>query len=310
MSDIDYGELFGIEPAGEAEETSAGAAEKPDSEPDAGTAEKSEEREAEPATPQEDGQKPGAADKTGDDQGKEQKQSDEDNARYAAARRKAEREAAEAIAKVKADAKKEIDDAFKNSGMINPYTKQPITSKQEYDEYRSKYDEEQKARVIRKAGMSDEEFDRFVENLPQVREAKAAAAAAQEAQQQARAREAQIKVEEQLKEISEMDPSIKELADLTKMDNYDQFYELVKRGNTLTDAYKLVNFDKLVNRQSAASRQAAINAAAGKSHMGKTSPRGQGAVTVPADVREMYRMFNPDATEAEIQAHYAKNHKT
>ena len=39
-----------------------------------------------------------------------------------------------------------------------------------------------------------------------------------------------MKVEEQLREISALDPSIKKLEDLTKMPNYTEFYARVQQG--------------------------------------------------------------------------------
>ena len=50
-------------------------------------------------------------------------------------------------------------------------------------------------------------------------------------------------------------------------------------------------------------------AADSKNHLIKTGTRGSGAVTVPPEIKEQYRLFNPDATDAEIQAHYSKYHK-
>ena len=158
----------------------------------------------------------------------------------------------------------------------------------------------------------DEEFKQFVEGLPEVKQAKEAQAAAETAARQAREQQAKLKVEEQLKEISALDPTIKELKDLAKMETYPKFYELVKRGNSLTDAFKLANYDALTGRAAAASRQAAINSAQGKQHLSPTTQRGAGAVSVPADVKAEYLAFNPDATDAEIQQHYnryVKNHK-
>lgn len=315
MADIDYGELFGIEDAAD-----AGAAETPDSQTvDAGTAEKSTEASGEPeAGTGADAERNAGDGADGGQDGQSSEgpaaetagQSAEENAKYAAARRKAERERDEAIAAAKAEMQKQMDEAFASSGMVNPYTKKPITSKAEYDEYRAKYDEEQRSRVMRKSGMTEDEYNRFVENLPQVREAKEAKAEAERITTEAREREARVRIDEQIREIGAIDPSIKSVEDLTKMENYDQFYALVKKGNTLTDAFKLVNYDRLVSSSSAAARQAALNAANGKAHMGRTSSRGQGAVAVPADVMEQYRFFLPDATDAEIQAHYQKYHRS
>ncbi len=229
-------------------------------------------------------------------------QTPEENAAFAAARRKAEQERDAAIAQAKEEAQKAIDEAFANSGLTNPYTKQPITTKAEFDAYREQYEKERHDRILKKTGMTDEEFKQYVDSMPEVQQARQAA-------QEMRAQQAQMKVEEQLREISALDPSIKKLEDLTKMPNYTEFYARVQQGLSLTDAYKLTNYDALTKGAAAASRQATLNAAASKNHLGATASRGEGAVSVPADVMEQYRAFNPDATDAEIQAHYNKYHR-
>lgn len=320
MDDIDYGALFGIdaegaevtEPAEPSGDTTAqGANEQEPAEP-AAVEEQIEETNAEGA--EDGGQSTGGDSPEGQADG--QKQTPEQNAKFAAARRKAEAERDAAIAKARQDAQSEaqrtIDEAFRNSGLTNPYTKKPITSKAEYDEYRTRLEADRKARLLKKSGMSDDEFREFVQGLPEVKQAKEAQAAAETAARQAREQQAKLKVEEQLKEISALDPSIQELKDLAKMETYPKFYELVKRGNTLTDAFKLANYEALTGRAAAASRQAAINSAQGKQHLSPTTQRGAGAVSVPADVKAEYLAFNPDATDAEIQQHYnryVKNHK-
>lgn len=320
MEDIDYGALFGIgaegaegtEPAEPSAETTAqGANEQEPAEPAA------VEEPEDTTTGGAEGADQGTGGNSPEGQDGEQKQqTPEQNAQFAAARRKAEAERDAAIAKAKEDAKAEaqrtIDEAFRNSGLTNPYTKKPITSKAEYDEYRARFEAEKKARILKKSGMSDEEFQQFVQGLPEVKQAKEAQAAAETAARQAREQQAKLKVEEQLKEITALDPTIQDLKDLAKMETYPKFYELVKRGDTLTDAFKLANYDALTGRAAAASRQAAINSAQGKQHLSTTTQRGAGAVSVPADIKAEYLAFNPDATDAEIQQHYnryMKNHK-
>ena len=141
------------------------------------------------------------------------------------------------------------------------------------------------------------------------REAAEMQAAAERAQQEANEAQARVKVDEQLKEIGKLNPNIRELKDLAAMETYPKFYELVKKGNTLVDAYRLANFEALTSSAAAATRQAALNNLQGKQHMGQTKERGAGAVSVPAEVKEMYRALNPGATDAEIQAHYNRSHK-
>lgn len=301
---VDYNALFGLdgtEGEGENEQTVAGS----DITEKDNAAEETEEETAEDETAEE-------SDETGEGSQTEGKpaQSAEENSKYAAARRKAEAERDLAIQKAREEVRAEMTAKFEESikalGMVNPYTKQPIVDQAGLDEYRQKYEIEKKSKVAKRAGMNDQEFQQFVEDLPEVKEAKAKAEQAEQAQKAVAAERAKAEIERQIAQIREMDPSITSLNDLPKMENYKQFYALVQRGNTLTDAYKLANFERLTSQNAEAAKQAALNQANSKSHLARTTTRGAGAVTVPADVIAEYKALNPSATNAEIQAHWAK----
>ena len=311
MADIDYGAVFGYEGANEQEPAEPAGEET-------GAAQGANEQEpAEPAEVTETGDdKP--AGETGEDEAGESgsgkpPQTKEENAAYAAARRKAEAERDAAIARAKAEAQQEaarqLDESIRAMGLTNPYTGTAISTKADYDVYKERFDAERKARVMKKTGMTDEEFNGFVASLPEVRQARQAQAEAERSQAEAKEAAAKVKIDEQLKEISALDPSIKELSDLTKLPEYPDFYQRVKRGMTLTEAYKLTFFEKLSAQQAAAARQAAMNASASKAHMQHTSTRGTGALTVPPEVAAQYRAFNPGITDAEISAHYNRQHR-
>lgn len=213
------------------------------------------------------------------------------------------------LAAAQADAQRIIDEAFALSGLKNPYTGQPITSKAEYDAYRERFEAERREQVLKQTGMTQEEFQQFVQELPEVRQTRQAKEEMERAVREAREAAAKVKVDEQLREIATLDPSVKSLEDLAKMPTYPRFYELVQRGNTLTDAFRLANFDTLAQRAAAGARQAAVNSTRSKEHLAETKIRGAGAVSVPAEVREQYKLFNPDATDEEIQKHYQRFHK-
>ncbi len=304
---VDYNALFGVE-AGGAGENGQEAADPAES------AENTEETEdtEEAAGEEEDQDACGEGDGSGEG-GNGQKQSAEENAKYAAARRKAEAERDLAVQKAReetrAQMQAEFTETIKALGMVNPYTKAPIVDQAGLDAYRQRYDIEKKARFAKSAGMSEDEFQKFVENLPEVKEARAKAEAAEQAQKAVAAERAKAEIDRQIAEIREMDPSITSFDDLPKMENYPRFYELVKRGNTLTDAFRLVNLDKQTAQPREQDKQAALNQVAPKSHLDRTTTRGAGAVQIPADVMAQYRMFNPDATEAEIRAHWARQKK-
>ena len=300
MEDINYAELFGV------------PTEEPEQEPDTDATEEMVEAEeeqegGEPAEVPEEGQDATDPDDPaqGAPEGAKRTQTREENAAFAAARRKAEQQRDEAIAEVRRQAQQEIDAVIAGMGLVNPYNDQPIKTKAEYDAYKADHDKQQRKTVAQKAGMSEEEFQRFVQELPEVRQAQEASRQAQEAQ-------ARQRIDAEIAEISRLDPNIKGLADLTQMEDYPKLYQMVERGMTISEVYKLLRFDQIRKtdreRDTAAQRQAAINAA-GKSHLTGSKSRGAGAVPVPADVKAQYRVFMPDASDAEIAAHYNRSRK-
>lgn len=203
---------------------------------------------------------------------------------------------------IRARAAKQLDESIAALGLTNPYTKEPIKNKADYDAYRAKVDEDRRAKLLKKAGMSEEEFTKLAAEQPEI---KAQLEEAREAKRQAAA----AAMNEQMRQIHELDPEINTIEDLAKMPNYAQFYRFVKQNRlSLVEAYRLANMERLSARTAAATKQAAMNAAQSKAHLEATKARGKGGdvTVVPNDVREYYRMINPKATEAEVKADYAK----
>lgn len=299
--EINYGAVFDVE----VPETTTGAEETEIAAPSeetgttTATAQGAEEQEAAaPAVEEtEESEQPQA-------EAPEQEPKTDRDAQFAAARRKAEAERDAAIAQAKEDAQKQVDEFFKTSGLMNPYTGQPITTRAEYEAYRERFEADQKAKLMEKAGITQEEFQAFVQGLPEVRAARQAKAEAEAAARQAREQEAKARVDEQLRQIQAIDPTVKELGDLAKLDTYPKLYDMVKRGYSILDAYRLANYDTLTQRAAEASRKAAINSVQSKQHLKATESRGGGAIPVPDSVLEEYRVLNPGATKEEIQKHY------
>lgn len=299
--EIDYGAVFDVE----VPETTTGAEETEIAAPSeetgttTATAQGAEEQEAAaPAVEEtEESEQPQA-------EAPEQEPKTDRDAQFAAARRKAEAERDAAIAQAKEDAQKQVDEFFKTSGLMNPYTGQPITTRAECEAYRERFEADQKAKLMEKAGITQEEFQAFVQGLPEVRAARQAKAEAEAAARQAREQEAKARVDEQLRQIQAIDPTVKELGDLAKLDTYPKLYDMVKRGYSILDAYRLANYDTLTQRAAEASRKAAINSVQSKQHLKATESRGGGAIPVPDSVLEEYRVLNPGATKEEIQKHY------
>lgn len=113
-------------------------------------------------------------------------------------------------------------------------------------------------------------------------------------------------VREQIARIAALDPEIRGVEDLLKMEERDAFRAYVRKGNDFYDAYRLACFDRLMERARASAAQQARNALGGKRHMQATAARTAGAVSVPAEEMALYRALNPGMSDGEIQHHYNK----
>lgn len=281
MNEQKLNELFGLEPEGAGAETVAPNSGAEDDDSPAGTA------------PGEAGADEGTEAPAGDaGDGAEDKSGsapDEDTLKQI-------REAADAAARAR------MDEIIKSMNLVNPRTKERLQSYADWEAYNSQVQAEQRERAMKKLGMNEQEYREFIQNDPDVR-------AMSEATKQAQNNAARVALDDQIRQLHELDPSINNVRDLGKMPNYPRFYELVKRNHlSLVDAYKLVNMDKLTQRNVEASRQAARNAEAAKAHLTKTAQRGSatGEVTVPKGVQEIYKGLDPTITQAEMQRDYSR----
>lgn len=210
------------------------------------------------------------------------------NAEMAAARRRQEQQMA-------------VDQAYANMfrGQVNPYTGQPIQSERDYNQYLQQQQQEQ----LQQAGLDPNMIDQMIQNHPAVQQA-------QTVMHQQQRVAGQQRLVAGLQAISQFDPDVKTFEDILACPNFAQIDDMFRRGYSLEDAYKLANMDKIAQRKQAAAKQQAINQVTGKRHMQATGNNGAGNnVSVPADVMEMYRQMNPNATDAQIKQHYARTHK-
>lgn len=98
----------------------------------------------------------------------------------------------------------------------------------------------------RRPGITPDVLQQMIESNPAVQQAKMLAAQQQQMMGQ------QI-MSEQLKAISAIDPQVTSLEDITKMETFGQFDAMVRQGYSLVDAYKLANFDSLAAKRAGCS---------------------------------------------------------
>ncbi len=217
-------------------------------------------------------------------------QSPEENARYAAIRRKAQREAQRKM-------EKELQERIVSAGLQAGNNAGPIEAREDPAAGRRQENRGNPWEASGEQAMGNPPYRNFPEESPVVRDAR------MEARRSA-AVGAKAQLELDLNKVRALDPTVKGLEDLSQRPEYPEICRMVERGLSLPEAYKLVNFDALSRRAADATRQAALNQFSGKGHMRQSEARGEGAARVPADVAEEYRMLLPNVTNAEIQAHY------
>ena len=229
-------------------------------------------------------------------------QSAEDNARFAAARRRAEAQFNQRIQQERQAAKDEMVRQM-YEGQLDPYTNKPITSEADWQAYQQAYQREQEQLTrnqMQQAGIDPDILDRMIENNPKVKRAEQLTA-------QFEAAEGERQMNEAIKEISHLDPSITDVAALANHPNAPVFNEYVNRGYSLVDAFRLANFDQLTGKKAAAAKQQAMNNVNGKSHLTTTAGNagGDDIVIDPQEMQMMKHAF-PNLTHAQLVAKFKK----
>jgi len=222
-------------------------------------------------------------------------QSAEENARYAAIRRRAEEEA-------KRKYESEINSINQQisamcQGITHPTTGQPITNVRDYVDALQIQQRQAQEQELKEKGIDPSVIDKMIESNPVVMQA-------QQVIEQNKKTQAEQALQNDLAEITKYDPSIKGLQDLASLPNFPEILSRVERGASLIDAYKMVNFDTFMQHTNEAARQQAINQMRGKEHL--TTQKGvaeaEDYVEVPAEI--MSRMKSEGKTEKQIRELY------
>lgn len=299
MGEINFYEALGVTPPQETSDTPAEISAETDTteQPENKTEEISEgvteegENEQEAAEPAEE-EKPEDNDKS--------KQSKEERSRNAAARRKAELDAA--IEKARQEERdKALNDFLAQAGLTDPLNDdKPIITIEDYKAYKAAYEADKLSKNLKSGKLTPEDLAKAVAETEPVKKL------AQLAEETERLK-AETKIQEELRQIHALDPSVSTVEDILKMDTSKEFYAYVQKGNSFIDAFYLANREKLSNKSQEIAKQKALTSAQSKDHLAPhTKQRGQGSVPVPPDEMANFRVFMPNATDAEIQAYYNK----
>ncbi len=231
-----------------------------------------------------------------------EQQTPEQNAQYAAIRRRAEYDAQVKYQNEQARLDNMYAEKFR--GLNNPETGAPIRGAADYFEALAAQERMQAKEEMQNAGIDPSLLDRAIANSPLIRQAEAAIA-------QNTQRESQRMVEEDMQKIIAFDPQVSNEQDIVSQDNFTEVVHYCEThpGMRLADAYKLVNFDRLSSNRAKAAEQGAINQARSKNHL--STPSGISSddktVDIPQNQLELWRDFFPDKSPKELRKIYNKS---
>ena len=232
----------------------------------------------------------------GDDEPHEQ--TAEENARYAAMRRRAEAEARRRYDNELNGLNQQV--AVMCQGVTHPVTGQPITNVHDYIDALAVQQRQASEQELQEKGVDPALINRMIASNPVVMQA-------QQVIEQNKMMGAEQQLQNDLAELSRIDPNIKGVQDLANLPNFPEMLARVERGETLVDAYKVVNFSNFMQHTEGAARQQAINQMRGKAHLPSPStsvtPEGD-EVEVPAEIMKSWK--EDGKTEKQIRELYSK----
>lgn len=221
-------------------------------------------------------------------------QSPEVNAQFAAMRRRAEAEAERKFEAKQAQMNAQI--AAMCRGITHPTTGRPITTMEEYVDALAIQQRQANEQELQSKGVDPSVINRMIESNPIVMQA-------QRVIEQSKQTEAAAALQNDLAELSKIDPTIKSVEDLAALPTFPQMVDYINRyqGMSIIDAYKIFNY----GQSKVAGRQQAINQMRGKDHLasqGTGVAQNEEYVEVPAEI--MSRMKSEGKTEKQIRELY------
>lgn len=211
------------------------------------------------------------------------------------------------LARIEAETQKRVDASIARQfeGILNPYTNKPILTEADLTAYRSAFAAEEQRQQLEEMGVSKEVLDSYIQSHP----------AMQQAQALIRQQEQQAANDFMAKEFEAMkkefpDCGLESPQQLNETEAGRRALQMWANapGITLADAYAATHRRELSKKQSAAAKQAAMNEMNSKGHL--TQTKGSNAKgDVPEEIRREYKIYFPNATDAEIAEMYWKNQK-
>lgn len=205
-----------------------------------------------------------------------------------------------------------LDAQVESLGLQDPYRDNaPIKTHQELLAFQQRSYQEKLSRMGKAAGMTDEEVQAFIDQHPDVAAAKQLRQQQETQAQEAAKQQAQRALNADLAEIEKLMPGVGSKEGVVSHESWPKVQKLMadnpKMG--LLAAFRSVNAEAIASRMAGKAAGAAKRNAAGKNHLRSGKGRGEGLPEVPADVKAIYRAFDPGMSENDMRRAYAQSQK-
>lgn len=209
------------------------------------------------------------------------------------------------LARIEAETQKRVDASIARQfeGILNPYTNKPILTEADLTAYRSAFAAEEQRQQLEEMGVSKEVLDSYIQSHPAMQQAQALIR-----QQEQEAANSFMEQEFAALKKEFADCGLESPQQLNETEAGRRALQMWANapGITLADAYAATHRKEISKKQSAAAKQAAMNEMNSKGHLRQT--KGSNAKgDVPEEIRREYKIYFPNATDAEIAEMYRKN---
>lgn len=232
----------------------------------------------------------------------------EQQRRANAARRRQQEQQAAIQAAVQAERDRQaavLNEVFGKAGLKNTFTGEAITNLDQFQAWNQQFADQKLQQELKAGKLTVESLQQVVSQHPAVQQAQQLIEQ-QQAQQRAQQEAAdRARIEGELAQIAQLDPTVKSVADILQMPTAAAFRGYVAKGHSFLDAFKLANMESIAAARAEKARQETLNNARGKDHLkAPGNARGGGAAAVPPDQMALFRQMMPGASEAQIQKYY------
>lgn len=184
----------------------------------------------------------------------------------------------------------EIEDAlFADIGMVDPYTGEPIETKEDFLRWKERFLADTAAQS--EAGEGVTIADSMERDF---------------ADQSVAGRMEQA-IASELDRIRQWDSAVAALEDIAAADVFPAIYEKVMRGYSLSDAYYLANADRLQREAVTRAEDALRSRLESKEHLRTVKNRGGGEPRIPAEVMAEFKRILPEADVGAVRKFYRKD---